>query len=56
VKEDAARRLGWLVCAGRPLKWHEIQEAISINLKTQDVDFDDMKIAGGLERYLWLCS
>ncbi|KAK8008160.1 Zinc finger- C2H2 [Apiospora marii] len=25
AKEDAFRLLGWLVCAKRPLKWHEIQ-------------------------------
>lgn len=41
VKEDAARLLGWLVCAQRPLKWHEIQGAISIDLEAQDVDFEE---------------
>ncbi|KAK8851009.1 zinc finger protein [Apiospora arundinis] len=40
VKEDAFRLLGWLVCAKRPLKWHEIQGMNSINLDEQLVDFE----------------
>ena len=44
MKEDAARLLGWLVCARRPLKWHEIQGAISIDLGAQDVDFDERRL------------
>ncbi|KAF5254484.1 hypothetical protein FANTH_742 [Fusarium anthophilum] len=31
--------LGWLVCAKRPLKWHEIQSLKSVNLNRQLVDF-----------------
>ncbi|KAI1451390.1 putative zinc finger protein [Annulohypoxylon moriforme] len=37
---DTLRLLGWLVCAKRPLKWHEIQGMKSINLEEQCVDFD----------------
>lgn len=32
--------LGWIVCARRPLKWREIQGAISLNLKSKRVDYD----------------
>jgi hypothetical protein len=39
--EDAARLLGWLVCAKRPLKWHEIQGAVAIDLEEQNVDFEE---------------
>ncbi|KAK8068838.1 hypothetical protein PG994_005454 [Apiospora phragmitis] len=40
AKEDAFRLLGWLVCAKRPLKWHEIQGMNSINLEARRVDFE----------------
>jgi len=32
--------LSWLVCAKRPLKWHEIQGAKSINLDKQTVEWE----------------
>ncbi|KAI3335699.1 putative zinc finger protein [Ustulina deusta] len=35
--EDTLRLLGWLVCAKRSLKWHEIQGMNSINLDEQSV-------------------
>lgn len=38
-REQAQRLLGWLVSAKRPLKWHEIQGALSINVEYQTVDF-----------------
>ncbi|KAF2997000.1 hypothetical protein E8E14_002795 [Neopestalotiopsis sp. 37M] len=37
-REASQKLLTWLVCAKRPLKWHEIQAAKSINLETQSVD------------------
>ena len=37
---EAKKLLGWIVCAKRPLKWHEIQGAVSINLEEETVDFD----------------
>ena len=40
AREDALMLLGWLVCAKRPLKWHEIQGLKSINLDQQSVDFE----------------
>lgn len=39
MKKGALQLLGWLVCAKRPLKWHEIQSLKSINLGEQFVDF-----------------
>lgn len=29
--------LGWIVCAQRPLKWHEIQGAACIDLEAEDI-------------------
>ncbi len=40
----AHKLLGWMVCARRPLKWHEIQGAVSIDLDEQTIDFDDRKL------------
>ncbi|PNP85104.1 hypothetical protein FNYG_01629 [Fusarium nygamai] len=39
MRTGALQLLGWLVCAKRPLKWHEIQSLKSINLDEQSVDF-----------------
>ncbi|KAJ2989302.1 hypothetical protein NUW58_g3537 [Xylaria curta] len=38
--EDTSKLLGWLVCAKRPLKWHEIQAMNSINLDEQRVTLE----------------
>jgi len=40
-REQAQKLLGWLVCARRPLKWNEIQGAMSIDVEGQTVDFED---------------
>ncbi|KAK6829654.1 hypothetical protein PG987_010238 [Apiospora arundinis] len=40
AEKDAFRLLGWLVCAKRPLKWHEIQGMNSINLDERRVNFE----------------
>ncbi|KAG7038967.1 zinc finger protein [Colletotrichum scovillei] len=32
--------LGWLACAHRPLKWHEIQAIIAYDLEMDEIDFD----------------
>jgi hypothetical protein len=42
--EIAQKLLGWMVCARRPLKWHEIQGAVSIDPDQQTIDFDDRKL------------
>ncbi|EWG35919.1 hypothetical protein FVEG_00106 [Fusarium verticillioides 7600] len=39
MRTGALQLLGWLACAKRPLKWHEIQSLKSINLDQQLVDF-----------------
>ncbi|KAI9858937.1 MAG: hypothetical protein M1813_007239 [Trichoglossum hirsutum] len=52
IKQDASfeewkiaqKLLGWMVCARRPLKWHEIQGAVSIDPVEQTIDFDDRKL------------
>lgn len=44
AREAAAKLLGWLICAKRPLKWHEIQGATSINLRDQNVDFEERRL------------
>lgn len=38
--EKARLLLGWLVCAHRPLKWHEIQAILSFDPVEGVVDFD----------------
>jgi hypothetical protein len=43
-REDAAKLLGWLVCARRPLKWHEIQGAWSFDSDTQTFDYEEMRL------------
>ncbi|KAL0931445.1 zinc finger protein [Colletotrichum truncatum] len=32
--------LGWLICAHRPLKWHEIQAILSFDPEAEVIDFD----------------
>ncbi len=43
-KEDAGKLLGWLVCARRPLKWHEIQGAWSFDSDTQTFDYEERRL------------
>jgi hypothetical protein len=40
----AQKLLGWMVCARRPLKWHEIQAAVSIEPVNQTIDFDERRL------------
>ncbi|TVY90638.1 C2H2 finger domain transcription factor, partial [Lachnellula willkommii] len=44
-REITQKLLGWIVSAKRPLKWHEIQGAVSINTKDKSVDFDTSHLA-----------
>ncbi len=39
-REEAKMLLGWLVCAKRPLKLHEVQTMKSINLDQRTVEFE----------------
>jgi len=40
-----------MVCAKRPLKWREIQAAVSVNADEQTIDFDQGMIRGSVEDY-----
>ena len=40
----AQKLLGWMVCARRPLKWHEIQGAVSIEPEHKTIAFDERKL------------
>jgi DNA-directed RNA polymerase subunit RPC12/RpoP len=42
--EIARKLLGWMICARRPLKWHEIQGACSTDVGEQSVNFDERKL------------
>ncbi|RFU78516.1 hypothetical protein TARUN_3763 [Trichoderma arundinaceum] len=44
--------LGWLVCAKRPLKWHEMQSILSHDPLEQKVDFDKRMLRQNAEKYL----
>jgi hypothetical protein len=46
--KQARKLLGWIVCAKRPLMWHEIQCAVSIDPKHQEIDIGTM----GLVRHI----
>ncbi len=39
-QNDAKQLLGWIACAKRPMKWYEIQGAVSIDLENQAVDYE----------------
>ncbi|KAF8535606.1 hypothetical protein BDD12DRAFT_854662 [Trichophaea hybrida] len=43
-KRQAVSLLGWVVCARRPLTWHEIQGAASIDLEAGKVDREGSRI------------
>lgn len=50
--EMATQLLGWLVCAKRPLKWHEMQSILSYDPKHQKVDFDNKMLRQDSHNYL----
>jgi len=43
--------LGWMVCAKRPLRWREIQAAISMNFESQSIEFDKKKLRSQIQVY-----
>ena len=44
-ERDAARKLlGWIITVKRPLKWHEIQGVVSIDIDDQSVNFEDRQL------------
>lgn len=46
ASQGALRLLAWLVCAFRPLKWHEIQCAVSIDPAAGKIDLDQRFVVG----------
>lgn len=44
-QRTAKMLLSWLVCATRPLKWKEIQVAVSIDVEAQTVDIERRHLA-----------
>ncbi|KAF2116189.1 hypothetical protein BDV96DRAFT_645526 [Lophiotrema nucula] len=44
TRKDTVKLLGWFVCSRRPLKWREIQCAVSIDLEEQTVDWKRKRI------------
>jgi hypothetical protein len=45
AERDAAQMLlGLIISAKRPLKWHEIQGAVSIDTDDQSVNFEDRQL------------
>lgn len=47
----ACELLGWMVCAKRPLRWHEIQAARSINTRDQTFDFMNRRLRSDIQMY-----
>jgi hypothetical protein len=47
IYQDTARKLlGWIVCVKRPLKWQEMQGALSIDVIAGQVSFENRRLAG----------
>ncbi|MBE3048007.1 hypothetical protein IMZ48_36960, partial [Candidatus Bathyarchaeota archaeon] len=44
--------LGWLVCAKRPLKWHEMQSILAFDPDGGRVDFDNRMLRHNVRKYL----
>ncbi len=43
-RQVAEKLLGWMVCAKRPLKWYEIQGAVSVGLNDRSYNFDERRL------------
>lgn len=50
--ERSKSLFGWLVCAKRPLRWHEMQGILSFDQDLLKVDFEDTMLRQDIERYL----
>ena len=44
LRRDASRLLAWIICAVRPMRWREIQGAVSIDLVDQTVNFEAQQL------------
>ncbi|XEV00969.1 hypothetical protein FSHL1_006256 [Fusarium sambucinum] len=43
---------GWLVCAKRPLRWHEMQAILSFDERELKIDFENKMMRQDVEKYL----
>ncbi|KAK3997924.1 hypothetical protein QBC44DRAFT_376363 [Cladorrhinum sp. PSN332] len=43
-REVTKKLLGWISCAKRPLRWHEIQGAMSLDLEDGTINSDDLRL------------
>ncbi|KAJ4022643.1 hypothetical protein NW766_001687 [Fusarium irregulare] len=50
--ERSKSLFGWLVCAKRPLRWHEMQGILSFDQDLLKVQFEDNMLRQDIERYL----
>ncbi|KAF4456643.1 zinc finger protein [Fusarium albosuccineum] len=50
--QKSKQLLGWLVCAERTLKWHEIQAILSFDPDVPKIDFDNSMLRQDMEKYL----
>ncbi|KAF7947217.1 uncharacterized protein EAE97_004466 [Botrytis byssoidea] len=48
-RATAGRLLGWISCAKRPMRWHEMQAAVSINMDDEDVNFEDRQLRAHIQ-------
>lgn len=49
VWELVRKLLGWMICVQRPLKWQEIQAAISIDPENSIIDFEDLSLKSHIQ-------
>jgi hypothetical protein len=49
--KTACKLLGWVVCAKRPLKWKEIQAAVSMNPNNQSIEWEEQKLRSDIQDY-----
>lgn len=43
-RDDATKILGWITCAGRLLRWREIQSLFCIDPVTGNIDYEGSKL------------
>ncbi|TGO44699.1 hypothetical protein BCON_0473g00060 [Botryotinia convoluta] len=48
-RATAEKLLGWISCAKRPMRWPEIQAAVSINIDDEDVNFEDRQLRAHIQ-------
>jgi hypothetical protein len=51
VWELIRKLLGWMICVKRPLKWHELQAAKSIDPEQKTIDFEELKLRSHIQDF-----